>query len=178
MHFKTEKREESGKSINVVVVKLTRLDQKVNRVSRDDSLQKLRISACPSSPTPTLSGQACPPPHTPAPNLWTPSSQGSHHWDFNSACLLLCLGPWFSHTNVLISSAFKELLVPTHYLSDKSQFFLCGSMGFCIFTGHVYTLCYSHTFLTFHKNFNSSKRTLGASCIPALFHTGFLTLLT
>lgn len=25
MHFKTEKREESGKSINVVVVKLTRL---------------------------------------------------------------------------------------------------------------------------------------------------------
>lgn len=68
--------------------------------------------------------------------------------------------------NVLISSAFKELLVPAHYLSDKSQFFLCGSMGFCIFTGHVYTLCYSHTFLTFHKNFNSSKRALVPPASP------------
>lgn len=59
-----KKREESGQSINVVVVKLTRLNQKVNRVSRDDSLQNLRISACTSKPHPNFLGRLVPHSHT------------------------------------------------------------------------------------------------------------------
>lgn len=160
------------------MVKLTTLDQKVERVSRDDSLQKLRISACPSEPHPNFLCAGLSPAHTPAPHC------GPHHHSvpITATSTQPVCSPVLAHSsviqNTLISSAFKELLVPTHYLSDKSEFFLCGSMGFCIFTGHVYTLCYSHTFLTSHKNFNSSKRTLGAFCIPTLFRTGFLTLYT
>lgn len=131
------------------------------------------------SPTPTFSVQACVPHLT-----HLPPTCGPHHHRVpitGTSTQPVCssvLAHGSVIQNILISSAFKELLVPTHYLSDQREFFLCGSMGFCIFTGHVYTLCYSHTFLTSHKNFNSSKRTLGAFCIPTLFRTGFLTLLT
>lgn len=101
-------------------------------------------------PRPTL------PLHTPCPpqSPSGPTTTGSPSLRLQPACLLLCFASRFTRTkrsHVLISSAFKVLLVPTHYLSDKSEFFFCGSMALCIFIGHVYTLCYSHTFLISRK---------------------------
>lgn len=147
------------------------------------SRKKLRILSTHFKPLPKLPCAALPPTSQTLPHP-TPVSGPDHHRPplTETSTQPVCssvLAHGSPIQNVLMGSAFKTLLVPAHYLSDKSDFSSVVPWPFAPPREHWHTFSYySQTFLTSYEHFNSSKRILGTFCIPTLPHPGFFTLFT